>query len=166
MLENNEIWKDIKGYPNYQVSNYGRIWSCYSQRYMKPQKNNVGYYYLNLTAANGKHKKELIHRLVALAFIDNPNNLPQVHHINHNPADNRVENLAWVTNTQNNRDKRSNVSIIQYDREGNFIKQYNTITEAAEGMGGTVSGIKTYFYNKYPHYKGFILKKEAKYLEE
>lgn len=101
--KNMEIFKDIKGYPGYQISNLGRIWS-YKQRgrYMIPSPNNRGYMQINLVAANGKRKKELVHRLVALHFIDNPDNKPEVNHINHIRYDNRVENLEWVSHSENN----------------------------------------------------------------
>ena len=61
-----------------------------------------GYLQINLVAANGKRKKELVHRLVAITFIDNPENKPEVNHINHIRDDNRLENLEWVTHGENN----------------------------------------------------------------
>lgn len=103
MLENKEIWKDIKGYPNYQISNQGRVWSTYRQRCLKPYKNNSGYLATHLIAINGKRKNELIHRLVALAFIDNPEGKPEVNHIDRNKENNNVENLEWVTHSENNK---------------------------------------------------------------
>lgn len=103
MENTNEVWKDIKGYPGYQISNYGRIWSSKQHgRYMKPSPNNRGYLQINLIAKNGKRKKELVHRLVAIAFIDNPEGKPEVNHINHIRDDNRVENLEWVSKSENN----------------------------------------------------------------
>lgn len=105
MLENRnevETWKDIKGYPGYQISNLGRIWSVKSHKYLSPFTNNRGYKVINIIAINGKRKGELIHRLVALAFIDNPEGKPEVNHINHIRDDNRVENLEWVTHSENN----------------------------------------------------------------
>lgn len=100
--QNMEIFKDIKGYPGYQISNQGRIWSTKTNRYLSPFHNNKGYLMINIKAANGKRKGELIHRLVALAFIDNPEGKPEVNHINHIRDDNRVENLEWVTKSENN----------------------------------------------------------------
>ena len=99
---NMEIFKDIKGYPQYQISNMGRVWSKYRNRYMNPVANNKGYLQIKLIAVNGKRKNELVHRLVALHFIDNPENKPEVNHINHIRDDNRVENLEWVTKSENN----------------------------------------------------------------
>lgn len=100
--QNMEIFKDIKGYPDYQISSKGRIWSKKRQRYLSPFTNNSGYKVINIIAINGKRKGELIHRLVALTFIDNPENKPEVNHINHIRDDNRVENLEWVTKSENN----------------------------------------------------------------
>ena len=81
MLENSEIWKDVKGYEGlYQVSNLGRIWNVKTQRILKPIDTGRGYFRVHLTAKNGKRKQELIHRLAAIAFIPNPFGLPQVNH--------------------------------------------------------------------------------------
>ena len=99
---NMEIFKDIKGYPGYQISNMGRVWSTKRNRYMKPVPNNNGYLQIKLIAANGKRKGELVHRLVALHFIDNPEGKAEVNHINHIRDDNRVENLEWVSKSENN----------------------------------------------------------------
>ena len=102
MENTNEVWKDIKGYPGYQISNYGRIWSSKQHgRYMKPTPNNRGYLQINLIAKNGKRKKELVHRLVAIAFIDNPNNYTEVHHIDANASNNTADNLEWINHKNN-----------------------------------------------------------------
>ena len=101
MLENKEIWKDIKGYPNYQISNYGRVWSKSRQIYIKPHKNNSGYLQITITAINGKQKRKLIHRLVAIAFIDNPNDYPCVNHKDENKENNMVTNLEWCSRSYN-----------------------------------------------------------------
>lgn len=102
MLENKEIWKDIKGYEGlYQISNYGRVWSIRKQKYLKGDKNSAGYLRVLLTAKNGKTKREFIHRLVALAFIPNPENKPQVNHIDANIENNKAENLEWNTSKEN-----------------------------------------------------------------
>ena len=98
MMKINEIWKDCKGYEGlYQVSNLGRVWSIRSQRYLKGSYNKDGYIQVYLTAKNGKSKKEYIHRLVALVFLDNPNNLPQVNHKDEDKSNNCVDNLEWIS---------------------------------------------------------------------
>lgn len=103
-----EIWKDIEGYEGlYMVSNLGNVKSMnychrgYAQN-LVPKTNNSGRLWVEL-ANNGKRKPMLIHRLVAMAFIPNPEGLPQVNHIDENPKNNRLDNLEWCTNEYNQR---------------------------------------------------------------
>ena len=104
-----EIWKDIKGYEEmYQISNLGNVKSLtrntknkYKQEhFLKLFISKNGYKRVELRKYK-KGKKYCVHRLVALAFIPNPLNKPQVNHINGIKTDNRVENLEWATNSEN-----------------------------------------------------------------
>ena len=103
--QNMEIFKDIKGYPGYQISNKGRIWSTKSNQYLKPYLNNSGYRMINIKAANGKRKGELIHRLVAIHFVDNPEGKTEVDHIDRDKENNDATNLRWATRNENNSNK-------------------------------------------------------------
>lgn len=99
----NEIWANLKldGFNNkYQVSNYGRIRIKKSGYLKKLSLNGNGYFIVHLSN-RVKKKKALVHRLVAEAFIDNPNSYPIVNHKNGNKTDNRVDNLEWCTNKMN-----------------------------------------------------------------
>lgn len=104
-----ERWKDIKGFPGYQVSDTGRVRSRINNRH------GVGTEYHELKPVNGgkqnrksvqlgRGNRRSIHRLVAEAFIPNPNNHPLVRHLDDNPENNSVENLAWGTQTDNMQD--------------------------------------------------------------
>lgn len=108
-----EIWKDVKGYEGmYKVSSYGRVYSLtrerfnakegriYKGRMLKPNVQKYGYKCAALLS-DGEHKLKKIHRLVAEAFIPNPDNKPTVDHIDGNPSNNRVDNLRWATVKEN-----------------------------------------------------------------
>jgi hypothetical protein len=100
-----EIFKDLpidlNGFESkYKITNEGRIYSEYLQDFVKPFHSKGGYVRVKLNYGD-RSKKFMIHRLVAIAFIPNVNNKPHVDHINRNRADNRVENLQWVTPKEN-----------------------------------------------------------------
>lgn len=99
-----EIWEDVPYYDGlYQVSNYGRIKSsCKGDSTYKTQHDNGRGYLTVQLYKNGKMKNEYVHRLVALAFIPNPDCLPQVNHKDEDKQNNYVENLEWCDSTYNN----------------------------------------------------------------
>lgn len=143
-----EIWKDIKGFEgHYMVSNLGRIKTLNYKR-KKTEKIltttiNNGYPFIVLWNKDKGYGKK-VHRLVAEAFIPNPENKPCVDHINTIRDDNRVENLRWCNHSENlsnslTKEKRKNCRtckpIKQLTQEGFIVAIYNSLSEASEKTG-------------------------------
>lgn len=134
----------------YEVSNLGRIRNKRTKRIVKPHKHNSGYYSFMYRYYNENGEQHftcmLWHRIVATMWLDNPDNLPQIDHINHDVSDNRVENLRWASAKDNaaNTRPRSNIRYSRkkptkvIDREGNVIAEYNTLEEACKDYGVSI----------------------------
>ena len=176
MIDLQEEWKDILGFEGrYQISNLGRVKSLVSERILKECQSSNGYMRVCLCGADG-HKNMSVHRMVADAFISNPNDLPQVNHIDENKQNNRVDNLEWVTSKQNinhgtslarrsyhQRYTQSGKKVVhQYDMEGNLIGTFISIREAARHYGIDRTGIQHCCTNKkgFKTYKGYKWKFE------
>lgn len=137
-----EVWKEIKDYEGlYWISNFGKVKS--NKKVLSiPNRNNSKYLQIILYK-KGKRSTKLIHRLVAESFISNPNNLPQVNHIDENPKNNHVSNLEWCTCEYNNNygtiKARSSAGhkkpIIQLDLNDNVIAEFQSATDAANILG-------------------------------
>ena len=132
-----EIWKDIENFSKYQVSNLGKIKSkgrytkvgiknqdkCYRKEYIVDGFiNKKGYKQVTLYDDNGKPKTMRVHKLVALAFIENEDNLPQINHKDGNKQNNCVDNLEWISNYNNIQHAIKNGLINQKLRKENMRK--------------------------------------------
>ena len=137
-----EIWKELEGFSKYKFSNTGKVWSKSSNKEMSLKPQQGGYVRFHLVNDGGNRCNMMIHRLIAFAFIPNPQNKPTVNHKNYNKADNRVENLEWATiSEQNNHRKRPSkeVSRLMCSRtvwrcsiNGDKIEFYETLKDAAK----------------------------------
>lgn len=157
-----EIWKVIEDYPNYMVSNMGRVKNYTTNKVLKPHKIENGYQQVFLYK-NIKRKMFLLHRLIAQTFIPNPNNLPQVNHKNEDKSDNRVENLEWCSCSYNNsygtapkrRKEKLSKSVLQFTKDGEFIKKWDCITDIKNNLGIERSNIYSCCIGKYKTTGGY-----------
>lgn len=137
----------------YQISNFGRIKNKYN-KIKKLSYDKDGYLRTSLYK-NGKPKSVRVHRLVADAFIKNPNNFSQVNHKNEIKDDNVVENLEWCDINYNNRYSKSK-PVLQYDLKGNFIKEWESVRDIVRELGFNLECITGCCYKKYKTSHGFI----------
>lgn len=165
----NEIWKDVVDFEGcYQISNIGRLRSMdriVGKKSPRFQKGVIiklctaksGYQYLDLHRDNLDFGTN-IHRLVAMAFIPNPKNKPQVNHKNGIRDDNRVENLEWATLSENhlhaykklNRINPAAVPVVMVDRYGKELARFSNCTEAGKAVNKHYSTVSDYITGKIP----------------
>lgn len=189
-----EIWKEVPSLDGYLASNFGQVKMLehysnmpnggvkHHKEKIKPQETSRNGYLRVKCYKDGKMKRYSVHRLVAMAFLPNPNNYPQVNHKDENKSNNTVwvnedgsidqekSNLEWCSSeynhnygSRNQRAALKNVngkkskSVLQYDLDGKLIKQYPSIAEATRnGFDG--GGIWQCCNNKIKQYKGYIWK--------
>ena len=150
-----EIWKPAKDFEGlYEVSNMGSVKRVATsggkgtgnyargEHVLSQRKNNVGYKIVDLWK-NGVRHQLLVHRLVAQTFIENPCCYPCVNHKDENPENNKADNLEWCTHEYNMNygtakhkiGKANSKGVVQFDKDGNFVKKYESIIQAQRETG-------------------------------
>jgi hypothetical protein len=168
-----EVWKGIIGFEErYEVSNLGRVRSLLntrqnknvSSKILKINLNHKGYPIVTLVK-NCKYKGKSIHRLVAEAFIENPNNLPHVNHIDGNKLNNNVSNLEWISNTDNIRHafrnglfKRGGKIVLMYSLSGEFMGEFDILSDVTKKFGVESGNITRVLDGRYKQANGYIFK--------
>ena len=155
-----EKWKKIDGFENYSVSSEGRVRNDKTGRVLK---NKLVRGYQSVMLYPGR-KMMIVHRLVALAFIPNPSNLPQVNHINEIKTDNRVENLEWCTAKHNINHGTRNKRAID-NRTGKSSQkrcvvdgvEYISICEASRQLNIPMGSLGCALWRGYSTYNGHTI---------
>lgn len=161
-----ESWKDIEGYEGlYQVSNIGRVKRVNTDRILKENKSTCGYLQVGL-CKDGVRNAKIIHRLVAQAFIPNPENKPDVAHIDEDKTNNRVDNLVWATRketinygTRNERvSKTMGIPIIATNIKTAEVKEFSSSAECARLLSLNAGGIYSALKGRYKQCGGYTFK--------
>lgn len=149
-------WKKIKELNNlYKVSDTGLVKKAKTGKIMTPKPNYKGYQRITFNI-NGKRYIFRVHRLVAMAFIPNPNNLPQVNHKDGNKENNNVSNLEWVTNQQNYEHALKN-NLVGWKKitkqvaklvNGKIVSQYESVSDAAAKNNISINNLYYYLSKK------------------
>lgn len=140
-----EQWRVIEEATNYEVSNLGNIRNSKTNRLLNPTPSPGGYAQVSIRIkSSNKFEKRYVHRLVAQYWIDNPENKREVNHLDCDKTNNNVNNLEWVTSSENQkyrykkeeRIKTSNRKVGNFDADGNLISIFFSIADAARAVGG------------------------------
>lgn len=152
-----EIFKVIKEYPMYSVSTEGRIMKNATHKIMKPSKMPKGYMQIGLFTNDGRRKKELVHRLVAITFIPNDEKLPEVNHIDRNRDNNSVSNLEWVTHKDNVAKSFTPRRIRVMNLKSGIVTEFASIREACTRLSLTESNVSACLHNdRQRTHKGYV----------
>lgn len=162
-----EKWITIKEASNYEISTYGNVRNKTTQKILKGRLSKSGYLQVSIKInETNKFSNRYIHRLAAFHWIENNDNKKEVNHKDGNKENNNVENLEWVTSSENQKhrhsigiNKTSNRRVGKFTKDGELLAQYNSIQEAAniENNGVRVS-IDNVVHGKRKSLKGFIWK--------
>ena len=162
-----ETFVEIEGFENYEVSNLGKVRNIKSGRILKPQLTKNGYL-KHFLYKNNKQKHLLLHRIIAIAFIDNPEAKPQVNHIDENKLNNDLSNLEWCTirenavhgtRTKRIAEKRSK-KVVQLDLNDNVLNEFESMVQAEQETGVSRRSIGRCCNGKLKSSRGFKWRKK------
>ncbi len=153
-----ELWKDIINASNYEVSNYGQIRNKTTKYILKGRICKTGYYQVSIKLdSTGKFTNQYIHRLVAIAWIPNEDNKPSVNHKDGDKSNNCVDNLEWMTYTEQQAHRteqlgKKNIGspkkVGQYNKDGTLIHIFSSVEEAAASFGKSRVNIDNAIHHK------------------
>lgn len=154
-----ETWKTIKEFPNYEISSLGKIRSIKRGLILRPSVSGSGYYQVGLWYGR-RYKMMPVHRLVAMAFVENPDGLPCVNHKNENRLDNRAENLEWCTQRYNVHYGDNSIArkVLQETPDGECLAVYESQADAAQATGVAQSSISRVCKGERETAGGFVWK--------
>jgi hypothetical protein len=165
-MNTHENWKKVEEFDNYSVSDLGNLRNDTTGRIFNGTVDAIGYKHVRLSK-DGKYYLRKVHRLVATAFIPNPQNKPLVDHFNEEKKDNRACNLRWVTYKENldayldRRDRKYGKNpvqrrVAQYDINGDLIAVYKNCRDASNKTGISYPGIYDAAYGKIRTCKNYV----------
>ena len=147
------MWKVIENYPKYEVSNFGEVRIVKNNKILKKSVDARGYYKVTLTN-NSERKTLFVHRLVAMAFVPNPNNLSQVNHIDENKQNNNSNNLEWCDIVYNCNYGTRNQRISEAHKNKTFSTEHmQKLSKSQQGKNNSMYGRR---YEDSPHARGVV----------
>ena len=176
-----EQWMPVEGIPGYSISTHGRVWSGKTHRFLKAKPmDSHGHLGVCLHDGGSRCLYKYIHRLMAEAFIQNPNNLPIVRHLNDIPSDNSINNLAWGTQKDNSRDSYENgnakhpsseeareysrdrmIPIDAINESTGEVIRFDCINDAARGLGLQQSNVWKVLNKQRKHTCGYSFRRRG-----
>lgn len=151
-----EDWVELRGFPAYMISNYGRVCNWKREIILRPRPSGWGYLQVVLWQ-DGKHHTKTVHRLVAEAFVPGWDEGLEVNHIDGNKQNNHETNLEWLTKGGNNQHaistglRNPRVVPVEIVETGEV---FPSVKACAEHIGGLATGISAVLNGRFPHYKG------------
>lgn len=142
-----EVSKTIKGFSKYEVTKFGTVFSNKRNKWLKNIKMKNGYYYVSMVSDKKKSKMVRIHKIVAEAFLDNPENKPQINHIDANKFNNNLINLEYCTQLENYEHAvmlglaKGRIKVIQWKDNFEIIGIWDSLSQASRITGINVGNI-------------------------